>query len=135
MERILRGWRGVHVRDLGDPVEGPADLPLELGIRLTGASSGFLVLRTFRGFAEGILRHSTDPHLRDEDPANAFRSLAVLYCVSILIECWKPQFLHFGPLLPRPTSPRDWPSRAPDAARAMLVDKSALEIRYWRDAR
>lgn len=134
MQRILGGRPDVCIRDLGEPVEGPADLPVELGIRLTGGISGFLVLRTARGFAEWLLRRSPDPDLRGQRHADAFNSLAILYGVSLLLECWQPLLFHFGPLLPRPTTPADWPARMPDAACALLVDKTALEIRFWRDA-
>jgi len=131
MRQILGNGSFADIQLLGLPVEGPAELPVEYGIRLTGGSKGWLNLRTNPAFPRWLRNTHPDPEVRRSTDPDAMKTLTILYGVALVLECGSPILFDFGPILPRPSDPRNWPPRPPDASCALLVDKNPVEIRYW----
>jgi hypothetical protein len=135
LAHILGSIPGTPIQDLGRPVEGPADLPLECGIRLSGGPTGLLVVRTNSSLSSRLRESQPGSDDRRAGEREALNGLAVLLCINLLVGHWKPSLPNLGPILPRPSTPRDWPARPPDAACAFLADKDPVEARLWIEER
>jgi hypothetical protein len=122
---------------LGKPNDSPSpSLNVEFGVRIRGALSGRVVLRTTLGgariLAEGL---RNDGRASDSDAVDAFRETCNLFTGHLLTSCLGGHRRAFDPFLPEPSTPADWPLPAPDAACALLLETEPVELRYWQDAR
>ena len=130
MEKVVESWVYLSVRSMGDPVDGIAPLPLERMVEWKGLEGAVVVIRTSEDFGDFLAGEILEGEagISGED---AFNELVNIYCGHLLAELRKFHGRFSGPFLPRTSKPADWPGRAPDAACALLVEDTPLEIRLW----
>lgn len=131
---FLSYWSGLESRFLeGSPAQGPAD-PVELIVRWNGSVNGALVLRASKTLLRKLTMALGEKGQDFHEPMAAFREMATLYATYLAHSLWVDEFFELGPILSRPSSPRDWPSRTQcHAYSALSVDGDLLEIRFWLD--
>lgn len=122
---------------LGRPNESPhPGLAVEFKVPVRGAVTAEVVLRTTRGGAR-LLAEGIRPDLQPDDAAcvDAFREVCNLFVGHLLTQCLGGQRRGFEPFLPLPCLPAAWPTSAPDAGCALLMESEPVELRYWQEGR
>jgi|SRR5579872_4356418 len=133
-EKFVKYWAGkAEVDYLGPAAEGPMDMPVEVSVRWKGSVSGTLVIRCYHEFLDWLMES------RDYKPLNLctvkeiFHEMSTLYCVYLIQYFWLSEIFEMGLVLPRLSTPKDWPVPEPDATSSLLVDQNPVEIRLWID--
>ncbi len=131
MERVGKNWSNFVVRSLGDPVDGIAPLPLERLVQWNSPERVTVVIRTASDFGDFFAQVVLEGESNGISGDDAFNELVNIYC-GHLITALRNLYGPFpGPFLPESSIPAKWPPREPDAACALLVEDTPLEIRLW----
>jgi hypothetical protein len=129
--QVAKDWAFLSASPIGAPAPGPAALPLEFSVRLSGPLDYLLVVRGGWDLAAELAESSTgDPSARDQ-AGDAFRELVNLLAGRLATRYLASSESPFGPFLPKATRPDSWPGRAPDTAAAVMVERFPLELRLW----
>ena len=133
VDRVLSDWAYLSTQPAGTPAPGPADLPLEYSVRLSGPAHYLLVMRSTEALGSAVAVASTgDPGAEGLGP-DAFRELVNLVAGHLLTECLDGGSELYQSFLPRASVPADWPSSDPMGQALLLVENQPLEIRLWAD--
>ena len=54
-----------------------------------------------------------------------------LFAIYVIQSLWMTDFYEWGPVLARPSHPRDWPEDRPQAFCALESGGEAVELRLW----
>jgi hypothetical protein len=130
---FVQYWAGGDVECRGQILEDQREMPEELKIRWKGSLSGTLVIRCQSPFLQWLEEKRNSRLPRPGNGREFFCDMTVLYCIYLIQNFWVSELFELGLILPRPSSPRDWPAREPDATCRLLVDTHPLEIRFWAD--
>jgi hypothetical protein len=133
-EKFVKYWAGrAAVEYLGPTSGDTVDMPVEVSVRWKGSVGGTLVIRCYRDFLKWLMES------RDYKPLNLFtekeifHEMSTLYCVYLIQYFWLSEIFEMGLVLPRFSTPQDWPLREPDATCGLLVEQNPVEIRLWMD--
>ncbi|HTB34371.1 MAG TPA: hypothetical protein VNZ54_03995 [bacterium] len=131
VDRVLSDWAYLSAQPAGMPAPGPAHLPLEFAVRLSGPSDFLLVMRSTEALGSAVAVASTgDPGANGLGP-DAFRELVNLVAGHLLTECLDGGTALYRSFLPQASVPSDWPACDPMGQALLLVDNHPLEIRLW----
>ncbi len=137
LSTLFRGfvqyWAGGDAEYNGQALEDREDMPEEIKIRWKGSLSGILVIRCQRSFLKWLEEKRNSKLPRSGSGRELFNEMATLYCIYLVQNFWVSELFELGLILPRPSAPRDWPPRDPNATCQLLVDTHPLEIRFWAD--
>ncbi|HVZ79540.1 MAG TPA: hypothetical protein VHE12_01920 [bacterium] len=133
LERVLRIWGVGRILHKGTPAEGPAYLPMERMVTLSGAVKGLLVVRSTREFALWLRSRRENTVLGRYPEEDIFEELVSLFCLYLVHSFWKPHLFFLGPIHPFPSIPADWPEETTRSAATMEIEGFPLEIRLWID--
>jgi hypothetical protein len=128
-EVVSRSWLRLPCQSLGLPVDGPSVMSLERCAYLAGPVRSLLVLRAHSSLGGILLERcqSSNRYLQSSD--EAFRELFQVYCGHFLTSFWK---MEGGQAIPsQPGTPQSWPKVKPQAAVALLLNETPIEIRFW----
>ena len=131
MRHVLQGWAFLPLDYIGEPVAGPARMPLEWSVRLSGAALCFLNIRTFPEVSALLSHHAQGEGTGPEDQEDAFREFVNIFCGHMVTYLWGKEGAAFDPYIPVPTTPEDWPNANPSASCAFLVENVPVEVRLW----
>lgn len=131
MKHVLHSWAYLTAGPIGAPVEGPARLPLERSVALSGRALATLNLRTNPDLSGLLSQSATGEEDEIGDPEDAFQEFVNIYCGHLMTYLWGKSGSHFDSFLPIPTTPKDWPAAAPSASCAFLVENIPVEVRLW----
>ena len=131
-QKFVKYWAGkAEVEYLGPTGANTIDMPVEVSVRWKGSVSGTLVIRCYREFLNWLMES------RDYKPLNLctekeiFHEMSTLYCVYLIQYFWISELFELGLVLPRPSTPQNWPVRDPDSTCSLLVEQNPVEIRLW----
>ena len=131
VDRVLSDWAYLGSQPAGIPAPGPADLPLEYAVRLSGPAQFLLVMRSTEALGSAVAVASTgDPGAEGLGP-DAFRELVNLVAGHLLTDCLDGGTELYQSFLPQHSAPSDWPSGDPMGQALLLVENQPLEIRLW----
>ena len=131
--RFVKYWAGADMEYLGQASDNPMEMPVELIVRWKGSVSGTLVIRAFADFLQWL------PESRAYKPLNLctgkeiFSEMTTLYTIYLIQQFWLSEDFELGPILPRSSTPTQWPAREPHATCGLLVEGNPVEIRLWMD--
>ena len=131
MKQVLQTWAYLTSGPIGAPVEGPARLPLERSVRLSGRALAFLNIRTNQELSTLLSQSATGEEENQGDSEDAFQEFVNIYCGHLMTYLWGKSGSHFDSFLPVPTHPGDWPKGTPSASCAFLVENIPVEVRLW----
>jgi hypothetical protein len=131
VDRVLSDWAYLGSQPAGIPAPGPADLPLEYAVRLSGPAHYLLVMRCADALGSTVAVASTgDPGAAVLGP-DAFRELVNLVAGHLLTDCFDGGTELYQSFLPQASVPADWPAHDPLGQALLLVENHPLEIRLW----
>jgi hypothetical protein len=131
VDRVLCDWAYLGSQPAGVPAPGPADLPLEYTVRLSGPAHYLLVMRSTEALGSAVAVASTgDPGAKGLGP-DAFRELVNLVAGHLLTDCLDGGTELYRSFLPQASGPADWPGHEPMGQALLLVENHPLEIRLW----
>lgn len=131
VDRVLSDWAYLGSQPAGMPAPGPADLPLEYSVRLSGPAHYLLVMRSTEALGSAVAVASTgDPGAEGLGP-DAFRELVNLVAGHLLTDCLDGGTELYQAFLPEASRPDTWPSHDPMGQSLLLVENQPLEIRLW----
>jgi hypothetical protein len=131
MKHVLHSWAYLPSGSIGAPVEGPAHLPLERSVRLSGRSVAFLNIRTNRELSGLLSQYARGEEVPAGAEEDAFQEFVNIYCGHLMTYLWGKEGSKFESFLPVPTTPADWPTITPSASCAFLVENIPVEVRLW----
>ena len=131
MRHVLRYWAYLPYCDVGLPVDGPAKMPLERSVRLSGRSLACLTIRTQPELAELLAHYSQGESKNPGDAEDAFQEFVNIYAGHLMTYLWGDSGKSFDPYLPVPTTPNDWPKPTAAASCAFIVENIPVEVRLW----
>ncbi len=130
-QKFVDYWSKGGVEYLGTVSDEPLDMPMEVTLKWKGPVGGTLVVRCYPEFLNWLKES------RDYRPLNLctekeiFNELTTLYCIFLIHSFWIREISALGLILPRPSTPKDWPLREPDATCSILAGTNPVEIRLW----
>jgi len=130
-QKFVDYWAGGGVDYLGTAPDDTVEMPVEVSLKWKGPVAGTLVIRCFPEFL-GWLKESRaykPLHLCTEK--EIFNEVSTLYCIYLIQSFWIKEASELGLILPRPSGPKDWPRREPDATCSLLAGPNPVEIRLW----
>lgn len=105
--------------------------PMECTVRWTGSVRGTLVLRCSRTLVDRWMGIFREKGMEVQDGGAVYREMASLYAIFLAHFMWSNEFYELGPLLSRPSTPKDWPAEEPQSSCAVEVDGEPVEIKLW----
>lgn len=105
--------------------------PLECTVRWTGSVRGTLVIRASRKLLDQWMEIFREKGVEVPDKESLYREMCSLYAIFVAHFMWSDEFYKLGPLLARPSTPKDWPAEGPQSLCAVEVDGEPVEIRLW----
>ena len=133
-EKFVEYWAGKNPVDYLGPVgDPPCDMTAEVTLRWMGTVSGTLVIRCHQDFLLWLksVRSYKPSHLSTEK--EIFHEMATLYVVYLIQSFWLSEIFELGLIIPRPSTPDQWPVREPNVTCSLLAGDHPVEIRFWMD--
>ena len=130
---VLEKWAFLPCADMGSVVEGPAPLPLERMVRISGPLDALLVVRAPESFGLYLWENASGgtEAARPGVQADAFNEFVNLFCGHLLTSLRRNAKEPFKPFLPQASQPEQWPQPKPRFSVALLVEDIPVEVRLW----
>jgi hypothetical protein len=130
MRHVLHTWAYLPSFPIGMPVEGPANLPLERSVRLSGRALAYVNIRTSPELSL-LLSQYAQGETDTKACEDAFYEFVNIFCGHLMTYLWGTEGVSFEPYLPIPTTPADWPQAEPTSSCAFIVENIPIEVRLW----
>jgi hypothetical protein len=131
MKHVLQSWAFLPSSHIGIPAEGPAPLPMERSVRLSGPALCFLNIRTVPELSPLLSSYAQGEEQNPEAGEDAFHEFVNIYCGHLMTYLWGRDGKAFDSYIPVPTTPTEWPKTQPSAACAFIVENTPVEVRLW----
>jgi hypothetical protein len=131
MRFVLESWAFLPSGHIGVPVDGPAKLPLERSVNLTGKTQAYLNIRTVPELGALISQYARGEEGGTEGAEDAFNEFVNIFCGHLVTYLWGREKSVFESYLPIPTTPADWPEVEPTASCAFITEDMPIEVRLW----
>ncbi len=128
-------WTGLktEILDWGK-VQSPVT-PVELMVHWKGTVKGTLVVRTTQGLLDKLMEVFQEKGVEINGSSALFKEMVTLYAIFLVHYMCADEFLELGPILARPSQPKDWPPlKESHSFCAVGVDHEPVEIRLWIDS-